>query len=128
MLQLLPEPTAAAVAFGVERVSRESRRVLVYDLGGGTFDVSVVQVTGRRFDVKAVGGNSHLGGTDVDQLVVEHVAEVSSRVLENLDNIVALILQCKTSLYPTRGWKREAGPHHALVPYIYAGFAFALSV
>ena len=66
---VINEPTAAAIAFGVDRVSRivGSQTVLVYDLGGGTFDVSVVEVEGKKIHVLATDGNARLGGIDWDK-------------------------------------------------------------
>lgn len=71
VLRLLPEPTAAAIAIGLNR--GKSQTILVYDLGGGTFDVSILQVEGNTFTVKAVNGNHDLGGNDFDQALRDHV-------------------------------------------------------
>ena len=71
VLQLLPEPTAAAISYGLDK--GRDQTLLVYDLGGGTFDVSVLKVEGNRFNVLAVDGDSNLGGDDFDNLLVEHL-------------------------------------------------------
>jgi molecular chaperone DnaK len=73
VVRILNEPTAAALAYGADR--HEDRTVLVYDLGGGTFDVSLVQVHGEITEVLASHGNTHLGGDDFDQLLVDFVHE-----------------------------------------------------
>jgi molecular chaperone DnaK len=73
VVRILNEPTAAALAYGADR--REDRTVLVYDLGGGTFDVSLVQVHGEITEVLASHGNTHLGGDDFDQLLLDFVHE-----------------------------------------------------
>ena len=73
VVRILNEPTAAALAYGADR--QEDRTVLVYDLGGGTFDVSVVQVHGEITEVLASHGNTHLGGDDFDQLLLDFVHE-----------------------------------------------------
>jgi molecular chaperone DnaK len=70
VVRILNEPTAAALAYGAGRTADE--RLLVYDLGGGTFDVSVVVVEQGIVEVKASHGDTHLGGDDFDQLLVEH--------------------------------------------------------
>jgi len=70
VVRILNEPTAAALAYGAGRTADE--RLLVYDLGGGTFDVSVVVVEQGVVEVKASHGDTHLGGDDFDQLLVEH--------------------------------------------------------
>ncbi|HVQ76457.1 MAG TPA: Hsp70 family protein [Candidatus Binatia bacterium] len=71
VVRILNEPTAAALAYGADR--QGDRTVLVYDLGGGTFDVSLVQVSGDVTEVLASHGNNQLGGDDLDQLLVDHV-------------------------------------------------------
>ncbi|CAK4321926.1 unnamed protein product [Aphanomyces euteiches] len=71
VLRVLNEPTAAAMAYGFHKTDQE-RNVLIYDLGGGTFDVSVVTTDGRIFEVQAVAGNSHLGGDDFDNCLFDY--------------------------------------------------------
>jgi molecular chaperone DnaK (HSP70) len=73
VLRLIPEPTAAAVAYGLDK--GRDQTLMVYDLGGGTFDVSILEVKGNSFNVKAVGGNSRLGGDDFDQAIMVWAAE-----------------------------------------------------
>jgi molecular chaperone DnaK len=73
VVRILNEPTAAALAYGADR--QEDRTVLVYDLGGGTFDVSLVQVHSEITEVLASHGNTHLGGDDFDQLLLDFVHE-----------------------------------------------------
>ena len=82
VLDIINEPTAAAVAFGFQQgflsddgTSRERRNILVYDLGGGTFDVTVMRIGGRDFTALATDGDVHLGGRDWDQRLVDLVAE-----------------------------------------------------
>ncbi len=70
--RIINEPTAAALAYGLDQ--RERQRIAVYDLGGGTFDVSVLEIASGVFSVKATGGDSHLGGEDFDQRIIEHLA------------------------------------------------------
>ena len=71
--RILNEPTAAALAYGFDRSA--ARRVLVFDLGGGTFDVSLMRVAYGVFDVKATCGDTQLGGNDFDQRIVDWLAE-----------------------------------------------------
>ncbi|WP_417683654.1 Fe-S protein assembly chaperone HscA, partial [Pseudidiomarina aquimaris] len=74
VLRLLNEPTAAAVAYGLD-TGREGL-IAVYDLGGGTFDISILRLQGGVFEVLATGGDSALGGDDFDQLIVAHLKQV----------------------------------------------------
>ncbi|KAK9748917.1 hypothetical protein RND81_02G090000 [Saponaria officinalis] len=83
VMRIINEPTAAAIAYGLERKGADSnvkRNVLVFDLGGGTFDVSLVTVGKDLFEVKAISGDTHLGGGDFDNRLVNHfVAEFKSK-------------------------------------------------
>ncbi len=71
--RILNEPTAAALAYGLDQ--RGSERIAVYDLGGGTFDLSVLEISDGVFNVKATGGDTHLGGEDFDIRLIETLAE-----------------------------------------------------
>ncbi len=80
VLQLLPEPTAAAVAYGFDK--GRDQTLLVYDLGGGTFDVSILQVRSNRFEVIGVDGDFNLGGDDLDVIVAEHFTDLLEQKLD----------------------------------------------
>lgn len=71
--RIIPEPTAAALAFGVEEEVDEPQDVLVYDLGGGTFDVSILSIIDSNFDVLNIDGDRFLGGDDFDNLLVQEM-------------------------------------------------------
>jgi molecular chaperone DnaK len=71
--RILNEPTAAALAYGLDKQAHEV--IAVYDLGGGTFDISVLELSGGVFSVKATGGDTHLGGEDFDQRIIDKLAE-----------------------------------------------------
>lgn len=73
VMRILNEPTAAALAYGYGKESRE--RIAIYDFGGGTFDVTVLQLAGNVFEVLATAGNSFLGGDDIDVAIAERMAE-----------------------------------------------------
>jgi heat shock protein 1/8 len=72
VLRIINEPTAAAIAYGLDAKSKIERNVLIFDLGGGTFDVSLLNITGGVFAVKATAGDTHLGGEDFDNTLLEH--------------------------------------------------------
>jgi molecular chaperone DnaK len=72
VLRIINEPTAAALAYGLDKQSNE--RILVFDLGGGTFDVSVLEVGDGVFEVLSTSGDTHLGGDDFDKVIVDHLA------------------------------------------------------
>merc|ERR1719213_1360564 len=72
VLRIINEPTAAAIAYGIDKNSKEERNVLIFDLGGGTFDVSLLTIDDGVFEVMATAGDTHLGGEDFDNKLVEH--------------------------------------------------------
>jgi L1 cell adhesion molecule like protein len=81
VLRIINEPTAAAIAYGLADKSnmKGERNVLIFDLGGGTFDVSLLSLEDGVFEVKATAGDTHLGGEDFDQLMVQHFVEEFKR-------------------------------------------------
>src|SRR5215204_1336744 len=74
VLRIVNEPTAAALAYGLDKGSKE-QTVLVFDLGGGTFDVSLLELGEGVIEVKATSGDNHLGGDDWDQRVIDHLVK-----------------------------------------------------
>jgi molecular chaperone DnaK len=71
--RIINEPTAAALAYGLDK--EEDQTILVYDLGGGTFDVSILELGDGVFEVKATAGDNHLGGDDFDQVIIDYLVE-----------------------------------------------------
>ncbi|MCL6458384.1 MAG: molecular chaperone DnaK, partial [Gorillibacterium sp.] len=77
VLRIINEPTAAAVAYGVDK--EQSQKIMVYDLGGGTFDVSILEINNGVIEVLATAGNNRLGGDDFDQCIVEYLLQEFKR-------------------------------------------------
>jgi len=75
VIRIINEPTAAAIAYGMDSEEDEEKNVLVYDLGGGTFDVSILTIDSGVFEVVATAGDTHLGGEDFDQQTMKHFIE-----------------------------------------------------
>lgn len=118
VLRIINEPTAAAMAYGIgaskkseenKEEEKKVKRVLVFDLGGGTFDVSLLQIEGGIFEVLSTGGDTHLGGEDFDDLLQKHICDcirrkhpkVASKVLKSpriLRRIRREAEQCKRTL------------------------------
>ena len=71
--RILPEPTAAALAYGLDRKGEET--IAVFDLGGGTFDISILEIAQGVFEVLATNGDTHLGGDDFDQRIIDHLVD-----------------------------------------------------
>src|SRR5271170_8011981 len=82
VLRVLPEPTAAALAYGLDK--KKNEKICVFDLGGGTFDVSVLDVGDGVFEVLSINGDTHLGGDDFDQVLINHLADEFKRT-EGID-------------------------------------------
>lgn len=79
VLRIINEPTAAAIAYGLDKKSSGERNVLIFDLGGGTFDVSLLTIEDGIFEVKATAGDTHLGGEDFDNRLVNHFVQEFKR-------------------------------------------------
>merc|ERR1711904_422490 len=77
VLRIINEPTAAAIAYGLDKKSEQN--ILVYDLGGGTFDVSLLTIDNGVFEVVATNGDTHLGGEDFDQRVMQHFIKIFNK-------------------------------------------------
>ncbi|RMZ68751.1 glucose-regulated [Pyrenophora seminiperda CCB06] len=75
VLRVVNEPTAAALAYGLDKTDQKERQVLVYDLGGGTFDVSILTIEEGVFEVQSTAGDTHLGGEDFDNRVINYFAK-----------------------------------------------------
>merc|ERR1711998_270496 len=79
VLRIINEPTATAIAYGLDKKGAGERNVLIFDLGGGTFDVSLLSIEDGIFEVKATAGDTHLGGEDFDNRLVSHLANEFKR-------------------------------------------------
>jgi molecular chaperone DnaK len=79
VLRIINEPTAAALAYGLDKGARKDSKIAVYDLGGGTFDISIIEIANvegdMQFEVLATNGDTHLGGEDFDQKIIDHLIE-----------------------------------------------------
>ncbi len=73
--RIINEPTAAALAYGLDKKEKEDEIVAVYDLGGGTYDISILELGDGVFEVKATYGDTHLGGDDFDQRLIDYIAD-----------------------------------------------------
>ena len=82
MVRILNEPTAAAIAYGLEKKPSE-QNILVFDLGGGTFDVSILTIDNGVFEVISTSGDTHLGGEDFDQRVIDHFIKIIKKKYNN---------------------------------------------
>jgi molecular chaperone DnaK (HSP70) len=84
VLRIINEPTAAAIAYGMDKKSGE-KNIIVFDLGGGTFDVSLLTIDNGVFEVVATAGDTHLGGEDFDQRLTEHFSKIFKKKNAGVD-------------------------------------------
>ena len=75
IIRIINEPTSSAIAYGLDHINEDEKNILVYDTGGGTHDISILTLDGGVFEVKATSGNSHLGGEDFDERLIQHCLE-----------------------------------------------------
>jgi molecular chaperone DnaK len=73
--RIINEPTAAALAYGLDKVEKKDEKIAVYDLGGGTFDISILELGDGVFEVKSTNGDTHLGGADFDRVVINYFVD-----------------------------------------------------
>jgi heat shock protein 1/8 len=100
VIRIINEPTAAAIAYGLDKKTKKEKNVLIFDLGGGTFDVSLLTIEEGIFEVKATNGNTHLGGEDFDNRLVEYCANEFKKktgldIINNHRAIRRLRTQCE---------------------------------
>jgi len=98
VLRVINEPTAAALAYGLDKKTGGERQVLIFDLGGGTFDVSVLSIDGGMFEVKSTAGDTHLGGEDFDNRLVNHfVNEFKRKYKKDITSSKRALRRLRTS-------------------------------
>ena len=100
VLRIINEPTAAAIAYGLDKKSSQERNVLIFDLGGGTFDVSLLTIEEGIFEVKATNGHTHLGGEDFDNRLVDFCTQDFKKkfgidITKNARSLRRLRTQCE---------------------------------
>jgi heat shock 70kDa protein 1/2/6/8 len=98
VLRIINEPTAAAIAYGLDKISSGERNVLIFDCGGGTMDISLLTLDDGVFEVKATGGNTHLGGEDFDNRMVEYfIQEFKKKYGKNISDNKRAVRRLRTS-------------------------------
>jgi molecular chaperone DnaK len=95
--RIVNEPTAAALAYGLDKLTSRSK-IAVYDLGGGTFDISILELNNGVFEVLATNGNTRLGGDDIDRALLDHVSESGNRRPESLARLMEALIEAKHRL------------------------------
>lgn len=131
VLRIINEPTAAAIAYGIDKKTSDNkeRNVLIYDLGGGTFDVSLLSVDSGIFEVRAVSGNSHLGGEDFDSRMVDYfVKEFKRKYKEDITGNNRAMRRLRTACERAKRTLSSATQATIEIDSLYNGIDFYSSI
>lgn len=133
VLRIINEPTAAAIAYGLdnaqEKKDKKERTVLIFDLGGGTFDVSLLSITGGVFAVKATAGDTHLGGEDFDNALLEHFkAEFKRKTKHDIDGDARALRRLRSACERAKRTLSSVTQTTVEVDSLYQGTDFSASI
>jgi len=129
VLSVVNEPTAAAIAYGLDKWSTEERNVLVFDLGGGTLDVTLLAIEEGIFEVKATAGDTHLGGEDFDSRIVNHfVQEFLRKTKRDLSSNPRALRRLRTACERAKRTLSSANSASIEIEYLLEGIDFYTSL
>ncbi|KAJ1693119.1 hypothetical protein LUZ63_009817 [Rhynchospora breviuscula] len=131
VMRIMDEPTAAAVAYGFDKISKNTKgkNVLIFDLGGGTFDVALMSIRHGKFEVKATAGDTHLGGEDFDDRLVDHcVREFKSKYKKDLTENVRALRRLRTACERAKKTMSFSTQATIEVDYLYDGIDFSTRI
>ena len=129
VLRIINEPTAAAIAYGLDKKVGGERNVLIFDLGGGTFDVSVLTIEDGIFEVKSTSGDTHLGGEDFDNRLVDFLkGEFKRKYKQDISSNKRAMRRLRTAC--ERAKRTLSSSHQASIEIdsLYDGIDFYISV
>jgi heat shock protein 1/8 len=128
-MKIINEPTAAAIGYGLDKVDIGKRNVLIFDLGGGTTDVSLLTIDEGTFEVKAVAGDTHLGGEDFDNRVLKHFVEIFKRHhKEDISGNARALRRLRTACERAKRILSSAAETTIEVDSLYNGIDFSSSI
>jgi len=129
VLRIINEPTAAAIAYGMDKGSKAERNVLIFDLGGGTFDVSLLTIEDGIFEVKATAGDTHLGGEDLDIALAAHFgAEFKRKYKKDLAGNKRAMRRLRTAAERAKRTLSASAQTTVEVDSLHEGIDFASSI
>ncbi|KIY69973.1 heat shock cognate 70 [Cylindrobasidium torrendii FP15055 ss-10] len=129
VLRIINEPTAAAIAYGLDKKVVGERNVLIFDLGGGTFDVSLLTIEEGIFEVKATAGDTHLGGEDFDNRLVNHfVQEFKRKYKKDLSTNLRATRRLRTACERAKRTLSSAAQTSIEIDSLYEGIDFYTSI
>ncbi|GAA5950095.1 hypothetical protein JCM21900_004596 [Sporobolomyces salmonicolor] len=129
VLRIINEPTAAAIAYGLDKKTVGEKNVLIFDLGGGTFDVSLLTIEEGIFEVKATAGDTHLGGEDFDNRLVTHfVAEFKRKNKKDLSTNARALRRLRTACERAKRTLSSAAQTTIEIDSLFEGVDFYTSI
>ncbi|SCV69062.1 BQ2448_2082 [Microbotryum intermedium] len=129
VLRIINEPTAAAIAYGLDKKTVGEKNVLIFDLGGGTFDVSLLTIEEGIFEVKATAGDTHLGGEDFDNRLVTHfVAEFKRKNKKDLSSNARALRRLRTACERAKRTLSSAAQTTIEIDSLFEGIDFYTSI
>ncbi|RMZ86697.1 hypothetical protein DV736_g6077, partial [Chaetothyriales sp. CBS 134916] len=129
VLRIINEPTAAAIAYGLDKKAEGERNVLIFDLGGGTFDVSLLTIEEGIFEVKATAGDTHLGGEDFDNRLVNHfVNEFKRKHKKDLSTNARALRRLRTACERAKRTLSSSAQTSIEIDSLYEGIDFYTSI
>ncbi|XP_038071483.1 heat shock 70 kDa protein IV-like [Patiria miniata] len=129
VLRIINEPTAAALAYGLDKKLKGEQNVLIFDMGGGTFDVSILTIDDGVFEVKSTAGDTHLGGEDFDNLLVGHLAaEFKRKNKKDMSNNPRALRRLRTAAERAKRTLSSSTTANIEVDSLFEGIDFYTSV
>jgi len=129
VLRIINEPTAAAIAYGLDKKGQGERNVLIFDLGGGTFDVSILTIEDGIFEVKSTAGDTHLGGEDFDNRMVNHfVAEFKRKHKKDLSTNPRALRRLRTACERAKRTLSSSSQASIEIDSLFEGIDFYTSI
>ncbi|KAK3372898.1 heat shock protein 70 family [Lasiosphaeria ovina] len=129
VLRIINEPTAAAIAYGLDKKVEGERNVLIFDLGGGTFDVSLLTIEEGIFEVKSTAGDTHLGGEDFDNRLVNHfVSEFKRKFKKDLSSSARALRRLRTACERAKRTLSSSAQTSIEIDSLYEGIDFYTSI
>ena len=129
VLRIINEPTAAAIAYGLDKKVGNERNVLIFDLGGGTFDVSILTIEDGIFEVKSTSGDTHLGGEDFDNRMVNHfVQEFKRKFKKDITSNARALRRLRTACERAKRTLSSSAQASIEIDSLYEGIDFYTTV
>ncbi|XP_061906370.1 heat shock 70 kDa protein 1-like [Entelurus aequoreus] len=129
ILRIINEPTAAAIAYGLDKDKTKEHNVLIFDLGGGTFDVSILTMQDGIFEVKATAGDTHLGGEDFDNRLVDHfVAEFKRKHRKDVSHNKRALRRLRTAAEKAKRTLSSSSQASIEIDSLFEGVDFYTSI